>query len=157
MRKMDVMAALAGLIFVFAGCVSTQEMQSLQSKVSSLETDLRGEQESNAKLKDGFQSMEEVIRNQQEVNRLLQQELESARRKIDSLEDKGGSKIPDGKDIQTALKNAGFYQGEIDGLVGKETREAIRKFQEANGLNPDGVAGSRTWALLSRYLTGKAK
>jgi peptidoglycan hydrolase-like protein with peptidoglycan-binding domain len=142
---------------MLAGCVSTREMQSLRSKVSSLETDVRDEQESNAQLKSSFQSMEEVIKNQQEVNKLLRQEVETARRKIDSLGNKGGLKMPEGKDIQTALKNAGFYQGEIDGVIGRETKEAIMKFQGANGLTADGTVGSRTWVLLSKYLTEKAK
>ncbi|MDD2702549.1 MAG: peptidoglycan-binding protein [Candidatus Omnitrophica bacterium] len=157
MRKTGLWVISAGFIFMLSGCVSTQEMRSLQSKVSSLEMDLRDEQESSAQLKSSFQSMDEVIKNQQEVNRLLQQELDAARKKIDGMEDKGGVKMPGGKDIQTALKNAGFYQGEIDGVIGSETKEAIKKFQAANGLTADGMVGSRTWMLLSRYLAEKAK
>jgi murein L,D-transpeptidase YcbB/YkuD len=157
MRKTGLLVISAGFVFMLAGCVSTQEMQSLQSKVSSLETDVRSEQEISAQLKSSFQSMEEVIKNQQEVNKLLRQELEAARRKIDSLDGRGELKMPEGKDIQAALKNAGFYQGEIDGVIGRETKEAIKKFQEANNLNPDGVPGSKTWSLLKKYLTEKTK
>ena len=54
-------------------------------------------------------------------------------------------------EIQTALKNANFYYGKIDGVKGKKTKRAIREFQKANGLNPDGVVGAKTWNLLSRY------
>ena len=59
---------------------------------------------------------------------------------------------PTNRHIQTALKNAGFYQGNIDGEVGPMTREAIRQFQNNNGLAVDGKVGPKTWALLSKYL-----
>lgn len=56
------------------------------------------------------------------------------------------------KEIQTALKNAGFYDGKIDGKVGPKTKKAIRQFQEAKGLKVDGKVGPKTWAELERYL-----
>ncbi len=57
------------------------------------------------------------------------------------------------KDIQTALKNAGFDPGPIDGKIGPKTRQTIREFQRAKGLTPDGVVGPKTWAELEPYLT----
>ena len=56
------------------------------------------------------------------------------------------------KQIQTALKKAGFYKGEIDGKIGPRTKAAIRAFQKAKKLNPDGVVGAKTWEELKRYL-----
>src|SRR3989338_6290313 len=44
-------------------------------------------------------------------------------------------------DIQKALKDAGYYTGNVDGKIGAKTRKAIKEFQSANGLNPDGVVG----------------
>lgn len=35
-----------------------------------------------------------------------------------------------------------------DGSFGDETREAVRKFQSANGLTVDGIVGQRTWRKL---------
>ncbi len=58
------------------------------------------------------------------------------------------------KEIQTCLKNAGFYTGKIDGIKGKNTKKAIREFQKANGLAPDGIVGKKTWELLSKYASG---
>jgi peptidoglycan hydrolase-like protein with peptidoglycan-binding domain len=58
------------------------------------------------------------------------------------------------KEIQSCLKNAGFYKGEVDGVKGRKTRGAIRKFQDANGLTADGVVGNRTWEALSKYTSG---
>ncbi|MBI3088158.1 MAG: peptidoglycan-binding protein [Candidatus Omnitrophica bacterium] len=55
-------------------------------------------------------------------------------------------------EIQQALKNAGFYQGSLDGKIGPQTREAIRQFQQVNGLKTDGIVGRQTWEKLSLYL-----
>jgi peptidoglycan hydrolase-like protein with peptidoglycan-binding domain len=60
--------------------------------------------------------------------------------------------MPNALEIQTALKKAGLFKGMIDGKIGPETKEAVRKFQQGNGITPDGVVGSKTWALLSKYL-----
>jgi len=57
-----------------------------------------------------------------------------------------------GKDIQTALKNAGFYAGAIDGKVGPKTKKAIEDFQKTHGLKVDGKVGPKTWAELEKYL-----
>lgn len=56
------------------------------------------------------------------------------------------------KQIQIALQKAGFYKGRIDGKLGSQTKEAIREFQKANGLKPDGIVGKRTAEKLSKYL-----
>jgi len=57
------------------------------------------------------------------------------------------------KQIQRALKSAGFYQGPIDGKIGSKTKEAIIKFQKAKGLKADGIVGKRTSAELNKYLS----
>ena len=59
---------------------------------------------------------------------------------------------PTTKDIQTALKKAGFDPGLPDGKMGPRTRQAIKDYQKSKGLVPDGVVGPKTWASLSKYL-----
>jgi len=59
---------------------------------------------------------------------------------------------PSDIDIQTALKNAGFYSGAIDGKIGPVSKKAIVEFQKANDLVADGKVGPKTWSVLSRYL-----
>jgi len=59
---------------------------------------------------------------------------------------------PAAKEIQAALKNAGFNPGSIDGKIGPRTRQAIKDFQKSKGLVPDGVVGPKTWTSLGRYL-----
>ncbi len=56
------------------------------------------------------------------------------------------------RQIQTALKNAGYDAGAIDGKIGAKTKKAIKDFQTANGLKADGKVGPKTWAKLSVYI-----
>lgn len=55
--------------------------------------------------------------------------------------------------IQQALKNAGYYQGSLDGKIGPATEAALRSFQRDNGLGADGVCGRQTWQRLKVYLS----
>jgi len=58
---------------------------------------------------------------------------------------------PTGIEIQTALKNAGFYAGNIDGKIGPKSKQAIEDFQKANGLKVDGKVGPKTWEAMGKY------
>ncbi|MBQ2933299.1 MAG: spore cortex-lytic enzyme [Clostridia bacterium] len=51
-------------------------------------------------------------------------------------------------EIQSRLKNWGYYNGAVDGIFGTQTRDAVIKFQKKNGLTPDGIVGSKTLAAL---------
>lgn len=59
-----------------------------------------------------------------------------------------GSKGDEVIQIQTKLKNWGYYSGAIDGTYGTGTFNAVKKFQQKNGLKADGIAGSETLAAL---------
>lgn len=52
------------------------------------------------------------------------------------------------KMTQTMLEAVGFSPGAIDGQQGPETTEALRQFQNEQGLTPDGVAGPQTRSSL---------
>ncbi|MGN0755171.1 MAG: peptidoglycan-binding protein [Aristaeellaceae bacterium] len=56
-------------------------------------------------------------------------------------------------DLQRALKQLGYYTKTIDGTYGSGTLSAVKRFQKANGLTADGVAGPLTLAKLEA-LTG---
>ena len=51
-------------------------------------------------------------------------------------------------EIQTRLKNWGYYSGEVDGVFGSATEKAVKYFQQKNGLTADGVVGAQTLAAL---------
>ncbi|NET32186.1 MAG: hypothetical protein F6K19_09300 [Cyanothece sp. SIO1E1] len=51
-------------------------------------------------------------------------------------------------ELQTTLKAVGFYNGPTDGSYGQLTAAAVAKFQQAQGLTVDGIAGPTTQAAL---------
>ena len=56
--------------------------------------------------------------------------------------------------IQDKLKRWGYYDGAIDGIFGKATEKAVRRFQRSNGLAEDGIVGKNTLAALGMFNTG---
>ena len=52
------------------------------------------------------------------------------------------------RQIQTKLKQWGYYTGAVDGVYGSGTEKAVRYFQQKNGLAVDGKAGAKTLAAL---------
>jgi len=56
------------------------------------------------------------------------------------------------EDVQTALKNAGYYLGAIDGKLGSGSMRAIKEFQSDHDLVSDGIIGKKTWTQLKNYL-----
>ena len=57
------------------------------------------------------------------------------------------------KEIQQILKNADFDPGPVDGRMGNRTRQAIKKFQEAKGLQPTGKIDEETMLALNKEKT----
>jgi peptidoglycan hydrolase-like protein with peptidoglycan-binding domain len=130
------------------GCSSAQkkrdeEMKGIKTKVDTLESKVEG-----------------IESKQSETDRVLaSKEAESqsaASAPVMESSSTGAKCHATTKEIQEALKNAGFYSGKVDGVKGKQTRKAVKGFQRANGLTPDGKVGSKTWELLSRYAQGSS-
>lgn len=65
-----------------------------------------------------------------------------------------GSTGQEVRNIQTRLKNWGYYKGSVDGIYGYNTYKAVRLFQYKNGLTVDGIAGAETLSALG-LPTGK--
>lgn len=64
---------------------------------------------------------------------------------------KYGSRGEEVRQIQTKLKRWGYYNGNVDGIYGSETQEAVRYFQRKNGLTVDGIAGPNTLKAMGIY------
>jgi peptidoglycan hydrolase-like protein with peptidoglycan-binding domain len=60
---------------------------------------------------------------------------------------KKGSKGQAVKDLQQALLDIGVKPGpgKVDGVFGTRTQDAVKAFQTAFGIEPDGIVGPLTW------------
>jgi peptidoglycan hydrolase-like protein with peptidoglycan-binding domain len=144
-RKVFVLSLLVVFAVSLVGCASMGtvkqkdlEIQGLRNQVSALETQ--------------SQSKDQEINNLREALAKADEQAKPAM--VQSGTEKRFSSL---KDIQVALKNAGFYQGNIDGRIGRQTREAIKAFQKANNLKANGKLNKRTRAALMEYLNMKTK
>ncbi|MFH1413497.1 MAG: peptidoglycan-binding domain-containing protein [Candidatus Omnitrophota bacterium] len=133
------------LLVTFSGCASMGkpkdlEIQGLRNQVLALQSQIEYKDRE-------IEELREVLVSTQEKNESV------ARRRA-------GSEVksrPNSKQIQTALKNAGYNPGKIDGKIGKNTREAIKAFQRDKGLKVDGKVGKQTWGELAAYLNKTKK
>jgi len=64
---------------------------------------------------------------------------------------KYGSRGSEVTQIQTKLKRWGYYNGNIDGIYGTQTLNAVKYFQRKNGLTVDGIAGPATLRAMGIY------
>lgn len=62
---------------------------------------------------------------------------------------KKGSKGDNVKALQNALNSLGYGNLAVDGVMGNQTVNALKKFQQDSGLSADGVFGSKTQSALS--------
>ena len=59
-----------------------------------------------------------------------------------------GSRGEDVIYLQKQLTVLGYSVGDVDGIFGIKTLEAVKAFQAENGLVADGIVGSKTWKVL---------
>ena len=141
-RRVLLLGVSAAFIISLSGCSTTRkskdlEVQGLRNQVSALESQVPAKDE-------GLDSSKQTSLKESETSGEVANKT-------------GETKQPDAKQIQTALKNAGYYNGVVDGKMGKKSRQAVRNFQRANNLTADGRVGKKTWALLKDYLEKKVK
>ena len=66
---------------------------------------------------------------------------------------KKGSKGDSVKELQTILKEKGYYTGKIDGDFGSMTETAVKKLQKSQGNTQDGWFGQKTCSKLNQKTT----
>ena len=57
------------------------------------------------------------------------------------------------KELQQLLADMGLLNGKIDGIIGVNTKAAVRAFQRSRGMEPDGFA---TKGLLAKMRAAQA-
>lgn len=149
-RRIVVLALLVVFVMGMSGCATARkqkelEIQGLKNQVSVLESQLQSRDEEINSLKDALSKQQE-----KEPREVLTRP--SKKRVIAEVKSR-----PKTKQLQIALKNAGFYTGSIDGKKGRLTREGIKAFQKANNLAVTGKTDRQTWALLKGNLYKKEK
>jgi len=150
LKKWFILSVLFVLLVSLTGCASLHkqkelEMQGLKNQISVLEAQIQTKDAEIDSLKGALS---------REGEEKQAERLEASGKKKFTGEAKSR---PNARQIQIALKNAGYNPGSIDGKLGRQTRDAIRAFQRANNLIVDGKAGRKTWGLLREYLDKKVK
>lgn len=143
-KKLMVVLVLAFCVLNLLGCATARkqkdlEIQGLRNQISALEAQIQAKDEE-------INSLREAL--------TVAEEQKAVRQKKVIAEIKSRPTV---RQIQIALKNAGYNPGAIDGRMGRQTLEAIKAFQRANNLAVDGRVGKLTWNLLRKYLYQKVK
>ena len=146
-RKIGIFVFSSVLVISLAGCAtgrkqSDMELQGLKNQISVLEAQIQSKDDEIFSLRD------ELAKAQSDSSMNF-----AGKKKISSE----AKSRPNPKQIQAALRNAGYNPGAIDGKIGAQTTEAIKAFQSANNLPADGKVGKMTWAVLKEYSHKKIK
>jgi murein L,D-transpeptidase YcbB/YkuD len=149
LQRIFVFLFTALVLAAVSGCATTRkssdlEMQGLKNQMQGLESEVQ-------------QKDREIGSLREALSRVTEEKAALRRQAGDIQESSEVKSRPSMKQIQTALKNAGFDPGPIDGRKGKQTKEAVKAFQKANNLAVDGKVGKQTWILLGQYLEKKQK
>ena len=135
------------IAFVASGCSSVpkktkEEITGIKTRVDTLESKVGEMETKQAYTERATQEQAAAIEEMKSVK------MANTNISTKSSDAKVGARM---RDIQQCLKNAGFYDGSVDGVKGRKTRKAIKDFQKANGLTADGLVGKKTWEALSKY------
>ena len=134
-----IVAILSGCATVPSRRVNELKIKELQGRVSQLETETGSKDKDIARLERKLMECEEksMSASSQSLQPVYEYNDFSSKMTV--------------RQIQGALKNAGYYDGAIDGKMGPKTKEAIKEFQKEYGLKPDGVVGTKTRSKLSNF------
>ena len=151
-RKAVLLSVLVVFLITLTGCASFRscknkdlEIQGLRNQISALESQVQSKDAEINSLREATVKAE--TEQKAEVTKKITKKKVIAETKY----------RPNIKQIQIALKNAGYNPGPIDGHKGKQTKEAVKAFQKANNLKESGKVDKQTWDLLKEYLYKKVK
>ena len=160
---------MVGSLLALSGCAVTQspdsEIEGLRKQLNIVEGQTQEKDRQITSLQDslhkGKSDLQSQLEEKEKTIASLQLALDNEAKqrallseKIDALtgQYKTRASVNYIKQIQTALKNAGYDPGIIDGKLGSKTRKAIRYFQKENRLDINGKIDKKTWLKLKKYL-----
>lgn len=143
-RGMMRAALFVGLVAPLAGC-------GLKSRVRTIEQDVAEVKARMSNIQGSLDRHDDALRELAEQKVQPLELIEPAAYVPPAAPRRRPPNKPRVRDLQEALKNAGFSPGRADNKLGPRTKGAIKKFQRANGLKADGVVGMRTWNKLKWY------
>jgi peptidoglycan hydrolase-like protein with peptidoglycan-binding domain len=131
-RQLFSILILAGVSVALSGSAAWSQTTPAPGKGQTQTKDGKGERSGEEKMK---------ARGAQKPGRMGKSGAENTGAK-DSLGERWATQ--DVKKAQEGLKNKGHNPGSMDGVIGPQTRQAIRAFQNANGLKVTGRLDSET-------------
>lgn len=145
--------------FILSGCATTQktanpDIQSMQSRIDFLESEINTKDQEIGSMRNQLKRANQNYAANEDYEVSVNRNKSTIRTQTRKNEFKEIIKV-DGvtaEKVQIALKNAGFYNGELDGKIGPKTKDAIKAFQRDNNLTVDGVVGRGTWSRLKNNL-----
>ena len=149
--------ALVGLL---TGCATTSKQPStvsqLQIRVDQIESQLDAQGQDIADIKSNISGIaKHVVQTSRTTETVMapRTQVEESISKTTSSGSDGILRVAvDPREVQRALKSAGYYTGEIDGKLGAGSQKAIKDFQVEHELVSDGIIGQKTWVQLKAYL-----
>lgn len=169
MKKSLALLAVCSLMLLSSGCVATKQnsydINQLKNQMANVESVLARQnlliQQNKGEIDALYDRYDDVAvsvanikdsrRGTTQTPRRTTSAVQRAQKPSEVISDKL-IPPPSISQVQTALRNAGFYIGKIDGKAGPMTHEAIISFQKANNLVSDGIVGPQTWKKLKDYL-----
>lgn len=162
--KMGFLGVL-GIVFL-TGCASTKgpsTVNSLQIQVARLERSVDDQNRTIEQMRYQIDSLARQVSDTDVYDDQMEMIEEPVRKSSESSSatGKGSDYSKENQDIlrvdvsakavQSALKEAGYYNGSIDGKLGSASQTAIKQFQKDNGLKADGIIGRQTWQELKAF------
>jgi len=133
-----------------AGCAST-----FGAKKEAKKNDTQLLNEQVALLRSELGSLQERLNQVDRGQAELQSELAALSERADQRRRTNITTVPKQlsiRQVQTALKKAGYYNDKVDGRNGPATKNGLKKFQKDQGLKADGIIGPNTRQALAAYL-----
>lgn len=155
MRQIAISLSLIFAGLMVSGCATTGKSGKLEMQVEELQSAVN----SLSARMDSISSVETRVEENEKAISEVRGELDEMKYSGSSHSSSGDTysskSTPTMKQIQIALRNAGFSPGPADGKKGAQTRKAIRSFKKANGLKPNDKVDRAAWNILKKYLYEK--